>query len=194
MGAIPHFCGIILVRPLGESEAVSMPLFSETTLQRMETFWTRRRKEWENKPPAFWLVWFNPSLLLKPTQGYSRTLYFRVALMSVVRVSLFAAVANGLGLAIGALIFGPQFWPLIRDPKNHAYFIGVLSHEGFYQLPLFPLIMLVLSLALHWPNYFFWNRRAKRLQRNCPAVLPVPIVEASVNDSNVWPPAPKRAV
>ena len=170
-----------------------MPIFTERTLQKMETVWVPRRKEWEDKPPSFWQVWWKPSLLLRPNDDYSRKLYLRVVLVSTLRSLTFLTVANGVGLAVATLIVSPEFWPLFRDPKSHAYIIGALSREGFYLLPLVPLFCLLVNTAGEWPVYFFWNRRAKRLQVAGSVGTPtVAIAEAGEINNTVWPPPPRR--
>jgi hypothetical protein len=171
-----------------------MPLFSDAALQKLEPFFTRRRKEWDNDPASFWAVWWNPSLSLKPSEQYHGKLYIRVAMVSMLHGCLYVGVSSCIGLILGGLIV-PQFWPMIRDPKYHASLIGFLAREGFYQLLFLPLVSLSFVFASEWPRYFFWNRRAKRLQNE--GVVSVSLnamVEPPEDDGTCWPPPPRRAV
>ena len=166
-----------------------MRLFSETYLLKMEATWTRHRKEIEDAP-TFWQTCQYPTLLLKPDEAYTRKSYLRVVSLSAVAVTLLICAIQCFILAVAALIV-PQLWSVILDPKNHAQQIGILSEEGFYYLPFLPFILLLFSLAINWPTYFFWNRRAKRLQREGPVSVPIVAAALVPDDPNVWPPPPR---
>jgi len=170
-----------------------MPVFTEPTLKKMETFWVRRRKEWGDRPLSSWQLWWDPSLSLRPNEDYGRKLYLRVALRGTLRTLTFLTVANGIGFALGTLVVCPEFWPLVHNPKNHAAVIGALSQEGFYLLPLVPLFCLFVNAVGEWPEYFFWNRRAKRLQTAGPAgTSTASVAQAFESSDSVWPPPPRR--
>lgn len=166
-----------------------MRLFSEATLLKMETSCTRHRKDWEASP-SFILTWLYPTLLLKPDEAYTRKSYLYTSIVHTVALTLVVCAIPCLVVAGYALI-APDFWAQVSDPKNHAQQIGFLSQEGFYYLPFVPLIFLLFNLAINWPQYFFWNRRAKRLQQEEPALVPI-IAAAVPDDITVWPPAPHR--
>ena len=171
------------------TQAKPMRFFSEATLLKMETTWTQHRKELE-APPTFIKTWLYPTLLLKPNEIYTRKSYLQTAIVYTLAVTFLICVIFVLFLLVSARIV-PRLWSVMLDPKNHAQQIGILSQEGFYLIPLAPLMWLVASFAFNWPTYFFWNRRAKRLQRE--GFVSVPIVAAAVlpDDPTIWPPPPR---
>ncbi|MGI4787628.1 MAG: hypothetical protein ACRYFS_02130 [Janthinobacterium lividum] len=165
-------------------------MFSDTALLKMEAFWTNRRKPGKHLSFDRWLALWNPSRLLKPAEKYYPKLYLSVAVLTTLHALLWVILANALGLALGILIF-PEFLPVIRDPKNHKLLISILSREGFYLLPFYPLGMLLVSLLLEWPRFFFWNRRAKRLlDEGALQVSLNDMREAPAEDNTIWPPPP----
>jgi hypothetical protein len=168
-------------------------VFTEATLRKMEAFWTRHR--WETEPPPFLYAWCNPSFLLRPDEEYTRKLYLRTALTQALGTVLWVTILLCAVIALSAL-FWPGSWQIVHDPKNHAFLIGDLSREGFYYLPWYPLMLFLFSLTMHWPGYFFWNRRARRLRREDHVQAPITavIAEATVDDGSSWPPAPRRVV
>ena len=166
-----------------------MRLFSEATLLKMETSCTRLRKDIENAP-TFWQTCQYPQLSLKTNQTYGLKNYLWAAVLSTAALTLVVCLIQCFVLAVSLLLV-PQLWSMIFDPKNHAQQIGILSQEGFYYFPVVPLIWLLFSLMLEWPRYFFWNKRAKRLQRA--GCVSIPAIAAAVvpEDNAVWPPAPR---
>ncbi len=167
-----------------------MRLFSEATLLKMETSCTRRPKRWENSTPSFWDAWRLPTLSLKPNEAYTRRSYLRVVAMSAAFHTLIVFSSLGIGLVISTFII-PDLWSNLLDPKHHTYLVGVFYQEGFYLVPFLPLFSWLIYFAVEWPRYFFWNRRAKRLQREGPFLVPIVAAALVPNDPNVWPPPPR---
>lgn len=126
-----------------------------------------------------------------PEETCTRSLYLRDAVMSVSRSYLFTTASFCLGVVVAGL-FIPQFWPIVRDPKNHAFILGILSRDGFYYFPLLPLIVFPFILLLEWPCYYFWNRRAKRLREEYRALVLAAADEAPASESS-WPPPPRQS-
>ena len=166
-----------------------MRLFTEATLLKMETACTRRPKIWENSMPSFWDAWRLPTLFLKPDETYPCKTYLRVVILSVLVLMLLYGLAIAIALVVATFLI-PHFWSVALDPKAHKFIIGALARAGFSLLPLVPLFALIVNATVQWPHYYFWNRRAKRLQRE--EFVEIPVVAAAVapNDPSVWPPAP----
>ena len=171
------------------STGETMHLLSEATLLKMETSCTRLRKEIEDAP-TFWQACQYPQVLLRTSQTCALKSYLRAAVLSTTALISVVCLIQCFVPAVSLLLV-PHLWSMIFDPKNHAHVISGLSQEGFYYLPFAPLIWLLASLAINWPRYFFWNRRAKRLQQE--GYIEVQPVTAAIvaDDPNVWPPAPR---
>ena len=166
-----------------------MRLFTEATLLKMETSCTRLRKEIEDTP-TFWQTRKYPQVLLKTNQTCALQNYLWAVLLSTATLTLSVCIVLGIVIAVFAITW-PQLWAVMHDPKNHALLIRALSHEGVYNLPLVPIAWLLFSLVLDWPRYYFWNRRAKRLQREGSTLVSIVAAAELPDDTTVWPPPPR---
>ena len=164
-----------------------MAFVSEALLDNLEVFFTKKAKRWQNKPPPRWIAFLQPSLLLRPNEKYTRQLYWHEATIPGVSVVFLESLTM---FAVVAYLWHKCPW-LFTNPQYHRPFIGWLSHEGFYQTPLAFVFLLTFSYLIHFPRYYFWNRRATRLQAN-PGGQKEPAMIAVI-DPSVWPPPPNRS-
>lgn len=180
----PQF-GFNCVTPKPHNGRLTMISPFQVTLSVLEAICIWRPRAWVSKPLPHWLLWIMPSLALRPEQKYSFRLYIRMVTSSLL---VFIATA-GLVLCASSAFFWVQYHDLFQNsnPKVHARVIGVLSQNHFYQLPLaLVVIALVLSL-ISIPEYYFWNRRAKRIE-NKGVASQASAAEALGADNTVWPP------
>ena len=122
-----------------------MRFFSEATLLKMETSFTRLRKEIEDAP-TFWQTCQYPTLLLKPNQDYRRSDYVKASIVSTVALTLLVCLTQVVVFVASAFVLR-QLWSAMLAPQNHAALIGGLSRAGVYYLPFVPIAWLLFSLA-----------------------------------------------
>ena len=164
-----------------------MKLSVQTVLDRLEPKFTDKPKRWADKPPPRWIARLRHDTYLQPTEHYSWWLFFRLHTWAGVSVVVILTVTQ-------AIIWGclwHQYPFLFTDKHYHKLMIGLLSHEGMYQLPWMYLFLLAFNYALHLPGRYFWNRRAARLLRE-PVALPAAPIVGTIADPSIWPPAPIR--
>lgn len=164
-----------------------MKLSVQTMLDRLEPKFTDKPKRWADKPPPRWVARLRHDTYLQPTEHYSWWLFFRLATPPGISIFIFAWLMHSLILV--ALWY--QYPLLFTDRHYHKLMIGLLSHEGVYQMPWIFIFFLAVNYALHLPYRYFWNRRAARLLREPAAAPALPIADV-VADPSIWPPAPIR--
>ena len=159
----------------------------QVILSILEEIFIWRPKAWQSNPLPPWLLWMMPSLALKPEQKYSFRLYIRMVTSSL---SVFTATA-GLVLCASSAFFWVQYHDLFQNsnPKVHARLIGILSQNHLYQLPLALVAMALVLSLISIPEYYFWNRRAKRIE-NKGVASQASASESLGADNTVWPPPP----
>lgn len=164
-----------------------MKLSVQTILDRLEPRFTDRLSRRKNKPSPRWTVRWQHETYLQPTEHYSWWLFFRLRTWSGVGTVVILTVAQ-------VIIWGclwHQYPLFFTDKHYHKLMIGLLSHEGIYQMPWAYLFVLAFNYALYLPERYFWNRRAARLLRE-PIALPAVPLAGTIADPSIWPPAPIR--
>ena len=134
--------------------------------------------------------WLVPTLVLRADETYTRKSYLRAVTIAVLGSTLFSILAV-VSISFAFALILHFTWTDVTHPKMRALLIAFLLKQGVFQGLLAPLIIFPFSLALNWPRYFFWNRRAKRLQRE--GYIEVPLVTAALipDDPTICPPAPR---
>ena len=169
-----------------------MKITVEAILDRLEPHFTKRAKRWRDRPPPGWLRLLLPGLDLKPTERHSLRLYLRQALAPALLLNALFVVMSALPLLY---IWRHYPWFFHRAVWHrglaHRVLVGLLAHAGYYQMPLALIFLLALNLVLHFPEHYFWNRRADRLRAEVPTQGTAAAV-APPADVSIWPPAPNR--
>jgi hypothetical protein len=162
-----------------------MAFVSEALLDKLEPFFTKQAKRWESETPPHWYAVLRPSVTLKPNEKYTRQIYWRETTVPTLSVVLFIAI----GMIFPLAYLWYQYPPFFTNPKFHKLLIGFLSHEGYYWMPLALVFLIAFGYGIYLPRFYFWNRRAARLQAN-PVVEELPTVTV---DAGVWPPPPSNS-
>lgn len=150
-------------------------------LDRLEAVftWQLRSRKRENVAPHW--AWISPSLVLREDETFKVGTIVREGFLTplVCSVYFFAFV-----LGILAILF--HF-----DARLHH---ATAVHERITRLAIDAFItrtpeFIGIWFLLHLPAFYFWNRRAKRLQGQ--QAEPVPPTIIANADPTVWPPPPK---
>ena len=164
----------------------------EAILDRLEPHFTKRAKRWRDRPPPRWLRPLLPDLDLKPTDRHSLRLYLRSALAPALLIdALFVFIWSLPLVYIWRHFPGFLHRALFHHGRSHALLVGLLAHEGYYQMPLALIFLLAFNLVLHFPEHYFWNRRAERLRAE-ELIGGTAAAVALPADVSIWPPAPNR--
>ena len=160
-----------------------MAFVSEAFLNKLEPFFTKTAKRWQNKPPPSRLPVLRPSLTLKPDEKFTRQIYLYETTVSGTSSVLIIVLAIAVPFACFWLLY-PQ---LFSNSQFQRFFVHKLSQDGFYWVPIEIVFLFVFNYVLYLPRFYFWNRRAARLQAN-PAAEEEQMT--AVVDPSVWPPPP----
>ena len=164
----------------------------EAVLDRLEGLFTKPRSRWADKPPPDWVVWMSPDYPLEPSDRYSFRLYVRTATAPLLITFPLIAAAYGAAVATD--------WPTIRKiyaflkvphPTGQSHhFVMLIYSLTFFLVVGLPIFLAAMTFAGAYPSYYFWNRRAARLQAEAVTQEVAPVGD---NVSVLtWPPAPKR--
>jgi hypothetical protein len=158
-------------------------------MDRLERICTNRPKRLENKPISKFQKYLNPWLLLQPTEYYEHRLLLRTVLLGVAYVTLIFIIQR---IIVFTVIF-IQFHGLLIEAWHHTatrhYMIGYVEDRFGYD-PFLPLIFFAFMYLISWTRYYFWNRRARRLnEEQKDMVVAEPDLPAAA-DPAIWPPPP----
>lgn len=149
-------------------------------LDKLETFFTRRNKCWEQNRVSPFAAWFSPSLLVRQGEDFTVSLYVREALTQSFCIATFQFLVT-------AFTFGMIY----RDVHNDPGLVAILRPMFLSRLldtVLAAAITIAFAFLFRFPFFYFWNRRAKRLRAQPDE--PAPPVVSVVADPTVWPPPP----
>ena len=156
-------------------------------------YWTRPKDRWKDKTPPGWVLWLSPDLLLKPSERYSLRLYISI----VLRPMLFTLSCIAISYCTGASVFWKNpthrntFQGFFQNPhmKGHTQVIDMMLGMAVFLVVVPPLLLALIGFVVHFPRYYFWNRRAARIAHEKSGNATT--IDTITEDATSWPPPPK---